>query len=98
MAQGNIKLAKPSGSGGRANAKAKPPRGTRVIAPRRALPIKTAQRIEKHSQSQNGKMESKLAALAGNAGAKLKILKQESAKGAQERASELAKVEKKRKK
>lgn len=96
MAQGTAKLGRPSGSGGRA--KVLPKRGTRAIPPRKAQAIGDASRIKKHSQSQNGKMESKLASLAGNAGAKLKILKQESATGDKERAAELAKTEKKRKK
>lgn len=96
MAQGSTKLSKSSSTGGRA--KALPKRGSRVIPPKRAQAIGDASRIKKYSQSQNGKMESKLASLAGNAGAKLKILKQESAVGDKDRAVELAKVEKKRKK
>lgn len=96
MAQGNGKVSRPASAGGRS--KALPKRGSRVIAPKKAHAIGDAARIKKYSQSQNGKMESKLASLAGNAGAKLKILKQESAVGDKERASELAKVEKKRKK
>ena len=97
MAQGTVKLSKnKSTSGGRA--KAQPKRGTRVIAPKKAHAIGDASRIKKYSQSQNGKMESKLASLAGNAGAKLKILKQESTIGDKERAAELAKNEKKRRK
>lgn len=96
MAQGSTKLSKASGTGGRV--KAIPKRGSRVIPPKKAQAIGDKTRIKKYSQSQNGKMESKLASLAGNAGAKLKILKQESAVGDKERAAELAKVEKKRKK
>lgn len=96
MVQGGGKLSKSAGAGGRA--KALPKRGSRVIPPKKAIAIGDASRIKKYSQSQNGKMEHKLASLAGNAGAKLKILKQESAIGDKERASELAKVEKKRKK
>ena len=96
MAQGTNKLSRPSSAGGRA--KVQPKRGSRLIAPKKAQAIGDATRIKKYSQSQNGKMESKLASLAGNAGAKLKILKQESAVGDKERAAELAKVEKKRKK
>lgn len=96
MAQGNAKLSKPKGTGGRQ--KAAPKRGTRIIPPKKAQAVGDASRIKKYSQSQNGKMESKLASLAGNSGAKLKILKQESTQGDKERAVELAKVEKKRKK
>lgn len=96
MAQGSGKLSKTTSAGGRS--KTLPKRGSRVIPPKKAQAIGDASRIKKYSQSQNGKMESKLASLAGNAGAKLKILKQESATGDKERAIELAKVEKKRKK
>lgn len=96
MVQGSGKLKSSASSGGRAKAPVK--RGTRVIPPKKQGAVQTKTRVAKYSQSQNGKMEHKLASLAGNAGAKLKILKQEAVKGDKDRAAELAKPEVKRKK
>lgn len=94
MAQGNNKLSKARASGGRA--KPVPKRGTRLVAPRRAQAIGDVSRVKKYSQSSNGKMETKLASLAGSAGAKLKILRQETTQGDKERAADRVKMDKKR--
>ncbi|BFZ55418.1 hypothetical protein PYCC9005_002459 [Savitreella phatthalungensis] len=96
MAQGGVRLKKSTTAAASKTAVSQVKRGSRVAAPKKARAVQDATRVKKHSKSSNTAIERRLAAMAGNAGAKLRILAKEETDGKIERDSEIKKNDKKK--